>query len=90
MFGSEYTQEEIDKNYSKTLMELLKRLENEVNKQNKQFGTKHGFVMMIIRDPSVGNVDVMHNFSKVQDLQNVFEWSLDTIKKENIKNTKGE
>ncbi len=51
------------------------------------FGTQHGFIMIMIRDPSIGNVDVAHNFKDDNDLINIMECALDTIKKGSDKQT---
>lgn len=81
------TQEEINKNYEGTLIRLLDKLQEGMDLQNKKFGTRHGFVMMIIRDPTAGNVDIAHNFTESDDLINIMECALDTIKNGSDKQT---
>ncbi len=75
------TQEEINERYEGSLIKLIERLQDGMEKQNKMFGTQHGFIMIMIRDPSIGNVDVAHNFKDDNDLINIMECALDTMKK---------
>lgn len=75
------SQEEINKNYSKSLIALIDRVQEAMEATNKLTGSKHGFAMLMIRDPSPGNVDVAHNFKDDKDLIHVMELAIDTIKK---------
>jgi len=55
------TQEEINDKYEKGLIELMDRFQFFMDAQNEMTGSKHGFAVLIVRDPSEGNVDIAHN-----------------------------
>jgi len=82
-----YTQEEINKRYEKTLTNFIDRFQRLLEIQNKKFGIKQGLVVMMIRDPSPGNVDISHNFNKIEDLITIYELSLESLRKQ-LKTTK--
>ncbi len=90
MIGTKLSQEEINKNYEGTLLTLVDRLQQTMALQNEFTGTKHGFIMLIIRDPSEGNIDVAHNFTSEKDLINVLNWAVDTVKKGNSTQKSGD
>jgi len=62
MTGSrELTQQEINDRYEEGLIECMERFQFFMDAQNKLTGSKHGFAVLIVRDPSEGNVDIAHN-----------------------------
>lgn len=75
------SQEEINKKYDKDLLMLIDRIHEGMEATNKLTGSHYGFVMLMIRDPSAGNVDVAHNFKDDKDLIHIMELSIETIKK---------
>jgi len=81
------SQKEINENYAKSLIKLIDQIHEDMDATNKLTGTKHGFVMLMIRDPSPGNVDVAHNFNKDEDLIQIMELAIETIKKGLTKQT---
>lgn len=81
-----YTQAQINKHYEKNLIALLERLSDAFDKQNEKFKTKHGFLLMMVRDPSEGNVDIATNFPD-DYMVSILESALQTAKKGNKKQT---
>ncbi len=75
------TQAEIDERYEKSLIAFLHAFEAQLDIQNKKTGSKHAFIMLMIRDPSVSNVDIASNLT-TKSLIPILESALKTAKDE--------
>jgi len=52
-----------------------------IEESNEINNTKQGFIGLIIRDLSTGNIDLVHNLVKNKDLVYVLEETLQTLKR---------
>ena len=85
--SKEYTQEEINERYSNRLIQLMEGFSLALNQENKITGLKQGYVMLMIRDPSEGNVDIASNLTTAS-LIPILEFALESAR-DDLK-TKGE
>lgn len=71
--------EGIKKHYHKNLYHFIKNFETQLKCQNKKFKTRHAYIMLIIRDPSKGNIDICSNL-ETESITYILEEALRSIK----------
>ena len=67
--------------YEESLESLTLKLTTLMNIKNKETGKQQGYIGLIIRDPSVGNVDVIHNCTNIDDLINILKITITSLEK---------
>ena len=76
-----------DKYYEGILTELSERMWSGIEEINKIHNTSHGFIGLVIRDPTVGNVDIMHNCTNEEYLIKILDVTLQQLKENRDGNT---
>ncbi len=66
--------------YEGELLKLSKRLLEGIKLANKKYNTQHGFIGLLIRDPSIGNIDIIHNCNNSENLIHVLELTIKQLK----------
>ncbi len=66
--------------YSGKLLELSERLLEGIKFANKKYNTQHGFIGLLIRNPSIGNVDIIHNCNNNEDIIYLLELTIKQLK----------
>lgn len=73
-------QKEINEYYEGQLHKFIDEFQIKLEELNKKHNTNHGIAILFVRDATPGNVDVMHNYNKNEDLIYVMELAIETIK----------
>jgi len=68
--------------YNKALEKLMDNFYENIQEQNLKHGTTHGFIGLMIRDESIGNIDIMHNCVREKDIIKVLELVIQQLKGE--------
>ncbi len=68
--------------YELKLHELIKEIAKGLDEANTLYGTHHGFIGLLIRDPTIGNIDVIHNCKKIKDVIKILQLTIDQLQKE--------
>lgn len=71
-----------DDDYSLKIYELSERLMEGITQINERYRTEHGFIGLLIRDPTLGNIDVLHNCEDPKDIIKILQLTIEQLKKE--------
>lgn len=69
------------KEYNETLEKLIEKLHQGIELSNKINNVNQGFIGLIVRDASIGNIDIMHNCYCEDDLIHLLSITVEQLKK---------
>lgn len=68
--------------HSLKIYKLSEQLMDGLAQVNKLYNTEHGFIGLLIRGPTLGNIDVLHNCEDPKDIIKILQLTIDQLKKE--------
>jgi hypothetical protein len=67
------------------LHKLIDGVMKGLDEANKKHGSEHGFIGLLIRDPTLGNIDIMHNCTNNEDIIKILQLTIDQLQEKSSK-----
>lgn len=66
--------------YEETIEGLTSKLTDLLAIKNKETNYTSGYIGLIIRDSSIGNIDIIHNCTTVEDIITILQTAISQLK----------